>query len=255
MGTGKVKLAVPLGLASGVIGLLVLASLATASHPRPIGASPIRVPLVPAYNACTAPNRMHGPPLAFSSCNPPGQASSFLTVGTPDANGAGAKSVGFMKIRPIRIGPPGPPDDDTNIEFTLQITDVRCKAGAAPCGNANATGGPDYTGEVQGNATIRLTDHWNAVAAGGGPDPATVIDFPAPVRAVCSNTADTSIGASCAISSTTEAMMFPLACGCEGKRVVYEWGQVRVSDGGPDGLVASDPQDNTEFMKQGIFIP
>ena len=42
---------------------------------------------------------------------------------------------------------------------------------------------------------------------------------------------------------------------CEGKRVVYEWGQVRVSDGGPDGLVASDPQDNTEFMKQGIFIP
>ena len=76
MGAGKVKLAVPLGLASGVIGLLVLASLATASHPRPIGASPIRVPLVPAYNACTAPNRMHGPPLAFSSCNPPGQASS-----------------------------------------------------------------------------------------------------------------------------------------------------------------------------------
>jgi hypothetical protein len=34
---------------------------------------------------------------------------------------------------------------------------------------------------------------------------------------------------------------------------VYEFGQIRVSDGGPDGLAAS--QDNTVFMRQGIFIP
>ena len=48
---------------------------------------PLRVPLVPAYRACAAPNREHGPPLAFGSCNPPVLRSDYLTVGTPDANG------------------------------------------------------------------------------------------------------------------------------------------------------------------------
>ena len=33
-------------------------------YPRPKGATPLSVPLVPAYRACTNPNRTHGPPLA-----------------------------------------------------------------------------------------------------------------------------------------------------------------------------------------------
>ena len=37
------------------------------SYPRPRGASPLRVSLVPAYQACTAPNRTHGSPLSFPS--------------------------------------------------------------------------------------------------------------------------------------------------------------------------------------------
>src|SRR5262245_4192760 len=53
---------------------------------RPRGATPLRAALVPAYNACTASNRTHGPALAFPSCNPPVRSSSVLTVGTPDAN-------------------------------------------------------------------------------------------------------------------------------------------------------------------------
>ena len=36
---------------------------------------------------------------------------------------------------------------------------------------------------------------------------------------------------------------------------MLEFGQVTVSDGGPDGVVASDPQDNTVFLRQGVFIP
>ena len=51
------------------------------SYVRPRGATPLRVPLVPAYNACTAPNRAHGPPLSFGSCNPPQPASCHLTIG------------------------------------------------------------------------------------------------------------------------------------------------------------------------------
>ena len=56
-------------------------------YPRPAGATPLRVPLVTAYNQCTSPNRVHGPPLASPSCSPPSQSSQHLTVGTPDANG------------------------------------------------------------------------------------------------------------------------------------------------------------------------
>jgi hypothetical protein len=160
--------------------------------------------------------------------------------------------MGTMKFKAI-YGSPGPPDDDNNIWITLEITDVRCQAGGSPCGNANATGGPDYTGQLQGNASVRLTDHWNAVNAGGGPDPATVVDFPTPITATCANTADTSIGATCKINNTMQPL-FPI-CGCETKRTVYEFGQVAVKDGGADGVVASDPQDNTVFMRQGVFIP
>ena len=41
------------------------------AYPRPVGASPMRVSLVPAYEPCSSPNRTHGPPLGFGSCNPP----------------------------------------------------------------------------------------------------------------------------------------------------------------------------------------
>ena len=66
--------------------------------PRPEGASPLLVSLVPAYNACTAPNRTHGPALEFPSCNPPVRSSAPLTVGSPDANGFPANSVGLVRF-------------------------------------------------------------------------------------------------------------------------------------------------------------
>ena len=105
-----------------------------------------------------------------------------MTVGTPDANGAGASSTGFVRIS-VSSTSPG------QAAISADITDVRCKAGTSACGNANSTGGPDYTGELQSNATIRITDHYNSVSAGGGTDPATVRDVPFPVNLVCSNTA------------------------------------------------------------------
>ena len=62
-------------------------------YPRPKGATPSRVSLVPAFRQCTSPNRTHGAPLASQSCAPPVQSSSFLTIGSPDANGAPANSI------------------------------------------------------------------------------------------------------------------------------------------------------------------
>jgi hypothetical protein len=37
--------------------------------------------------------------------------------------------------------------------------------------------------------------------------------------------------------------------------MVIEFGQIIVRDGGPDSVVASQPQGNTVFMRQGVFIP
>jgi hypothetical protein len=226
--------------AAGV--LLVTASTAGATHIRPTSAKRLHLPLVPTFDQCTASNRTHGPPLAFPSCNPPVHSSDFLTVGT--------KSEGFMDLF-VHVGAPGPPTD-SELLIKLNVTDVRCKAGTTACGNANSTGGPDYTGHLQGNAMVRITDHWNATSPGGGTDPATIVDIPFPVDTVCSNTADPSIGASCAISTSTQPMI-PDPCSCEGKRMVVAVTQFRVSDGGADGITGTTP--NTPFLSEGLFIP
>ena len=116
--TIKRKMVLPLALALGALGLMVVSQVASATHPRPKGATPLRASLVPAYKACAAPNRTHGAPLAFPSCNPPVQASNFLTVGTPDANGAAAaNSVGF--IRAGGQGQPGSARDDVLITSSI----------------------------------------------------------------------------------------------------------------------------------------
>ncbi len=240
---------VSLALAMGAVTLLIVSSVANATHPRPKGASPLYASLVPAYNACGTPNRTHGPPLAFPSCNPPVQASTAVTIGSPDANGAGANSVGFVKLN-VKPGVVGPPDT-SDVLITASISDVRCKAGTTACGNANAADGADYTGELQGNATIRISDHWNAVAPGGGPDAATVIDIPFPVGATCANTAATTEGGLC--TANTSANTVVPGSVKTGKRAIVEVGQISITDGGADGLNGTTP--NTLFEVQGIFIP
>jgi hypothetical protein len=131
------------------------------------------------------------------------------------------------------------------------VSDVRCLPGNAACGAANAASGPDYTGEIQTTATIRITDHFNAVAPGGGTDPATVVDIPFPVNTTCTGTGSTATGSVCTTATTANAVV-PGAVK-DGKRAVIEVGQVQTLDGGTDGVVATSP--NTLFAVQGIFIP
>ena len=116
-------------------------------YPRPKGATPMRASLVPAYNQCTSPNRVHGPPdfpgnasNPDGSCNPPAQTSGQITVGTPDANGAAANSVGFVRLSVIN-GNPATTADEADVRYQVSITDVRCKPGAGACGAANAPRG------------------------------------------------------------------------------------------------------------------
>jgi hypothetical protein len=245
----KPRLVLPAVLVAFLAGSMVVASVANALHPRPKSATPVQASLVPAYGQCTAPNRTHGPSLGFPSCNPPTQTSTAVTVGTPDANGAPANAAGYTRIRSLGCVP-GPPDDcETDIK--VNITDVRCQAGTTACGSANTSGGADYTGELQHSAILRMSDHFNAVAAGGGADPATVIDVDFPVTVPCAATASTSIGSTCSIYTFHNAVI-PGSIK-DGKRTVWEMHQVEVNDGGPDGAVGTAP--NTLFAVQGVFIP
>jgi len=126
--------------------------------------------------------------------------------------------------------------------------DVTPAGGAAVCNSANAADGPDYSGEVQGNAIIRISDHYNGP---GLNEAATVQDIPFPVNATCSNVASTSIGGTCNANTSANAAV-PGAVK-DTQRAVIEINQLQVNDGGADGQVAT--ADNTLFEVQGIFIP
>ena len=238
-----------------VDNVAILIDLPDGGHVRPKSASPIRVSLVPAFAACTSPNRVHGPPSLTAasnnpSCAPPVQASSFLTIGAPDANGAPLNSIATLGLKAI-VGAAGPPED-SDIQISVGATDVRCKAGVSTCGSANAQSGADYTGELLATAPARLTDAFNAVAAGGGTHRATVQDFPlANVQVPCTATGSTSVGATCALTTTLDAISPGTVL--DGKRAVWQLGQVELLDGGSDGEATTTP--NTRFLVQGVYTP
>jgi hypothetical protein len=220
-------------------------------YPRPVGATPMRASLVPAYNQCTSPNRVHGPPdfpggtNPDGSCNPPAQTSGQITVGTPDANGAGANSVGSVRMSVIN-GNPATTADEANVRYTVSITDVRCKPGAGACGAANAAGGADYSGQVQARTGLRITDRYNGPSeVGTGQDTSFGVTVP------CAGTASTAVGSACSIDTTADAVLPGVVK--EVRRSIWQLGQVQVFDGGADGVVSTTP--NTLFAVQGIFVP
>jgi hypothetical protein len=223
---------------------LLIAAPAQAGHLRPKGALKVYASLVPAYQQCATPDRQHGPPLAFPSCSSPTQVTNRLTVGNPPAQAANFE--GHWRIR-ASVGTPGPPDDSC-APNSASISDVRCKGVSGGC----AAAGADYTGELEVRVTARISDHWNAVAAGGGTDPATVQDIDLRIPAICTATADPNVGGACSINTDLN-VVYPGSIK-DGKRMIIEVGQVRVLDGGDDGDTATDDGAQT-FLTQGVFIP
>jgi ABC-type phosphate transport system substrate-binding protein len=213
-------------------------------YPRPKGATPILVSLVPAYDECTTgTNRQHGPPLDALSCSASPstqrtrQSSGFLTVGTADAwPGTTPQSAGIVRYD-VKVGNPSTPANDADVRLVFNVTDVR-----------NAPSLTDYTGQVQVNQTVQITDKYNGASLA---QPATTQELDFPVTASCTGTADTAIGSACGISTTFNAVV-PSAIR-ESKRTMWQLGQVVVNDGGADGVVSTTP--NTVFEKQGIWVP
>jgi Tol biopolymer transport system component len=208
---------------------------------RPKAAAPMRVSLVPAYDQCVpaSANRTHGPPLGFPSCSPPSQSSGQLTIGTADANGQPTKSISLVRYG-VHVGNPQTPADEADVRIVAQITDVRKRSDLS-----------DYTGELQLDQGLRITDRDNTPNP-GGPGPGTETDTSFPVTIPCAGTADASVGSTCSIDTTVEAIA-PNAVK-EGRRAVWGLGQVKVYDGGLDGTAATTG-DNTLFMDEGLFIP
>jgi hypothetical protein len=250
--TIKRKMVLPLALALGALGLMVVTQMASATHPRPKGATPLRVSLAVAFKACSSPNRQHGAPLATLSCNPPVQASSFLTVGTGDAwAGTTPQSQGSVRLDVKTTSP-------EDVKIVSSITDVRCIGNSAPgfCSTANTdnAGVPDYSGELNGTANIRITDHYNGPigACGACADPATVQDLAFPVTAGCTTTPGVgTIGSTCSANTTANGTV--LGSVQDNKRGNVEIQQINVNDGGQDGTAATTG--NTLFETQGIWIP
>jgi len=229
-----------------VVGILALPAAAQGTHPRPKSAEKVFAGLVPAYQPCTAPDRTHGPPLAFPSCSAPDQDSSYLTVGTPDANGNAVQSVGSFYWEAF-AGVPGPPTDN-KIGWKIDITDVRCLAAGPGC----AAPGADYAGSVEVRFSSQITDHNNNVNPGGGSDPATVQPFDFSFPVTCTMTSNPAIGSTCSRRiNYIEEFGFAIP---DGRRTLWEFGPAQLWDGGTDAD-GSSTGDNTKFAVQGVFVP
>jgi hypothetical protein len=137
----------------------------------------------------------------------------------------------------VTVGNPTTPQNEADVQVSVSMTDVRLRSNLS-----------DYTGELQVNPTVRITDRNNGAS---GTDPATGQDTPFPITTPCAATASTSVGATCSLTSSFNAIV-PGAV-VERKRAIWQLGSVEVLDGGSDGVAATGP--NSLFARQGIFIP
>jgi glucose/arabinose dehydrogenase/PKD repeat protein len=202
-------------------------------YARPKGGTLVDVALVPAFQACSTLNRAHAPPLAFSSCSPPTQASAFATLGSPNGTGTTFASVGHVRFTTM-TGNTSTPADEADVNLSASLTDVFARSTSS-----------DYTGSLEIVTKLRLTDRLN-----GGSDPGSVTDFALHLRMPCATTGTTA-GSTCSAATTADALIPGIVV--EGKRSVWQLDKVEVFDGGPDGDVATP--DNTLFATQGVFVP
>jgi len=271
-------------VSAAALGLLIAASAAFALHARPLSASPTTFRLVPAFQACTTgSNGQHGSPLILNSCNPPVERSAYLSAranerAAPWTGAADSTASITLKVTCVSsIGPPvengdtppcnANPGDEEDVKISNASAGVRCK-GAVGQGNCAGGAASFYNGKVLGTSTIRITDHYNALAINPpGTDctdstscTATVTDLPFDVGAQCAS-------GSCSYITSADAVVTNTVQ--ERKRAVVELSQINVQDAGLNGnLVGGIPpttgicppacaQDDAADVAavQGIFIP
>jgi hypothetical protein len=217
-----------------------IASATPLGYPRPGGATPLRVPLVPAFRRCTDPNSNHVSPFDEPSCSLPVPGSSLLTTSSL------GKQAALVRLTAMP-GSAGTTEDEADVGIAASATDVK-----------KASDGSDYTGDLIFTIAMRITDRAN----GFGSIAATVqdLDFSAPIP--CTATADVSTGGSCHIGTTADTLVGGFAK--EGKRALISTLSVKLLDAGPDGSITPGSGtcpptcgtgDERPYLDQGIFAP
>jgi hypothetical protein len=209
---------------------------------------------VPSYKQCTNTNTRHKGALSIVSCNPPKPQSSYLTVGSPDFNGQAANAVGYIDMRAFCNGgganetPPcsTTPGDQLDVKVTTSQTDVRCQGTSGSCPNGALS---DYAGNLMLIFSARITDKNS-----GGNGSATVLDITFGHAVSCATNTDAAIGSTCSDITSFDALLGGASVITEGKRAIWDLDDVKVYDGGADG-VASTQGDNTLFESGGLFLP
>jgi hypothetical protein len=174
-------------------------------------------------------------------------------VGTPDANGLQVNSTAFLRLK-VMVGDENNQIDDADVGVTFSATDIRCAATNTACPAGN---GSDYIGKLLATASLRITDKRNGASE---TEDGTVADTSLELPATCVATGDATVGASCALNTTLDALIPGIVP--EGGRAVWQLGQVQVRDPGPNGTgfgagcpSACGDGDEQTFMRQGVFVP
>ena len=154
--------------------------------------------LAVAFEQCTAPNREHAAPLAVGSCYPPRQASRRLTVGTVSANGR-------LRTRSARFAM-------TSCRQTCgSPSRRRTCAAAAICRLHGRAEGRSVTAHNR-LRQWRPAEHTLA----------RLRTSAFPVTMPCTTTADMTVGSTCAITTTANALV-PGAM-TAGERAIWQLG-------------------------------
>jgi hypothetical protein len=214
------------------------------AYQTPQSATQLSVSLVPTFLQCgtgsNPANGQHSPPLAQRACLPAKPGSNVAIFG-PQAIGTGVLTVA-----------PGNPDtsaDEADVSIAANLTDIQ-----------NKTGGGDYNPNPSGpdltlSARLRLTDTANCSGSTcSGPyqrNAATTTDLDFPVAVDCSATPDPSVGSTCAVTTSADAVQ-PGAIG-ETRQTVAQAFRLRLNDSGVN-TIRGDSDDRI-FSTQGIYVP
>jgi len=263
------------------------------AYTSPIGASPLRVSLVPAYQACEtgAADSTHGSPLNFPSCSGPGLRSSTVTVG-PHSIGFARMVVCSANAGSTFCTPSGNAMPLPDVRLTGSIRDVKCASslpgGQSACSspgvdyNPNGAPGP-YTSGGDGNSAAQppcFPSGTSTSACVAGADLTEVADFPAGTQGKGIRITAQDNGTFGTSPATVVDSGFPIPLDCvtttdpsagsncgvnttanalvpgvikNGKGAVWQIGQIEIKDSGPDGVRAS--ADDQVFEVQGVFLP
>jgi hypothetical protein len=287
----SIKRSTTLSLACGALLALALGSVAFATHGRPGGGTPFTVPLVVAYNACgtlspeeaanadpaaMAINSTHVPPLSNASCIHATQAGG-VSITKSSTLGFTTTGTGSGKVQLIvRCEPPAPAseappcgttageNEDVRISAS-GVTGVTCKVaggGAPPTFDGVCTAvGAGYSGFLQAQSVIRITDHSNptacAVGSGAGCGTGTVSDLTFSVPMICGTFAALPAGTCAPAVSTINTGLAGAVK--ELQRGNVEILNIRIKDPGTDFSLGGAPYNGTgdekKFLTQGIFLP